>query len=643
MRAMNKQTAFFAVSVLALAAASSVQAATLACGTPLRVSTANVANWSTDARYVSAPAGAPATIRDDYKWNGWFDPATQTHGTSSGSLNGQPFAGKWLSFGDSSFVDGAANGGNTGSGTYPAVITNGDTDNGAWVAGRVTFIYNEPINIASNVDLSTIRIRGAGGFDDNTQLVVRPATPPSGATDWLRMQNLGGSYAAPGIVNEDGSQVGLGFYYGDNTLGFAVQNTFSAPTTSQGNPTGLMADIEITADCAAEPAPQPTTILACPAGSQAGDEVRVGPFTTNARDWKWLWRTNAAGTAVENVEQPLFDNYSWAGAYVNPASLPAGQETNARWISPGTTSPSASDIPGVPYPAASGQSKSGFHASVFVMNQPVTVGSNVDLASIKVDGRFGFDNYGNSIFVQPAGGAPVFDNSGLYLPNGWTSLQTATTPAIPGFARGQNTIGLMLDGGEATNDCANGVCAMAAIADFYVTAACTGEPPAADLSITNTSASTSVAPGATVTYTITASNAGPTDATGATVTATLPAALTGATWTCAGAGGGTCAASGSGNISDTVNLPVGATVTYTVTAKVAATASGSLTSTASIAAPAGVDDPTPANNSATASSVVATLGAATPVPALDLAALALLGSLSAGIGAFALRRRQRGQ
>lgn len=188
------------------------------------------------------------------------------------------------------------------------------------------------------------------------------------------------------------------------------------------------------------------------------------------------------------------------------------------------------------------------------MNQPVTVGSNVDLASIKVDGRFGFDNYGNSIFVQPAGGAPVFDNSGLYLPNGWTSLQTATTPAIPGFARGPNTIGLMLDGGEATNDCANGGCAMAAIADFYVTAACTGEPPSADLSITNTSASTSVAPGATVTYTITASNAGPTDATGATVTATLPAALTGATWTCAGAGGGTCAASGSGNISDTVNL-----------------------------------------------------------------------------------------
>ena len=35
----------------------------------------------------------------------------------------------------------------------------------------------------------------------------------------------------------------------------------------------------------------------------------------------------------------------------------------------------------------------------------------------------------------------------------------------------------MLDGGEAKNDCAGGGCAMAAIADFYVTATCTGAAP----------------------------------------------------------------------------------------------------------------------------------------------------------------------
>ncbi|MCS4296216.1 putative repeat protein (TIGR01451 family) [Comamonas sp. BIGb0152] len=639
MNAIHRQAAFIAVSLVGMAAASSVQAASLTCGVPLRVSTASASNWSTDARYVSAPTGAAATIREDYQWNGWFNPATETHGASSGSLNGQPFAGKWLSFGDASFVEGNANGGNTGTGTYPAVITNGDTANGAWVNGRATFIYNDTINIASNVNLATIRVRGVGGFDDNTQFVVRPSTPPSGASDWLQTQNLGTSYASPGTINLDSSASGLGFYYGDNTIGFAVQNAFSAPTTSQGNPTGLMADIEITADCQNEPPAQPAVALSCPAGSLAGDEVRVGPFTTNARDWKWAQRMNAAGTALENVEQPLFDSYRYR-SYFDPATLATA--TDARWISPGTTNPASTDIPGVPYPAATGQSRGIQDGSTFVMNQPVNVGSNVDLASIKLTGRFAFDDYGSSVYVKPAAGAET-PAGPVYLPNGYGAFSTYTTTTALGFARGNNTVGFRLDGGQETNDCAGGTCALGAIADFYVTAACTGEPPNADLSITNASAATSVAPGATVTYTITASNAGPVEATGATVTNTLPAALTDATWTCVGAGGGTCSASGSGNINDTVNLPVGASVTYTVTAKVAANATGSLASTASIAAPAGIDDPTPANNSATANSAIATPGSATPVPALDLAGLALLGALSAGIGTFALRRRQRGQ
>ncbi|MEJ5150268.1 DUF11 domain-containing protein [Comamonas sp. MYb396] len=639
MKLIHRQAALFAVSLAGLTAAAGVQAANLVCGVPLRVSTASVSNWSTDARYVSAPTGAAATIRDDYKWNGWFDPTTQTHGAASGSLNGQPFEGKWLSFGDSTFVEGAANGGNTGTGTYPAVITNGNTDNGAWVAGRVTFIYNDPINIANNVNLATIRVRGLGGFDDSTQFVVRPSAPPSGASDWLQAQTAGTLYSTPDAIDLDGSAAGLGFYYGNNTIAFAVQNVGREDTDSRGNPVGLTADIEITADCATEPPAQPTTVLACPAGSQAGDEVRVGPFTTNARDWKWTQRMNAAGTALENVEQPLFDSYRYR-SYFDPSTLTTA--TDARWISPGTTNPASSDIPGVPYPAATGQSRGIQDGSTFVMNQPVNIGSNVDLASIKLTGRFAFDDYGSSVYVKPAAGAESAAGP-TYLPNGYGAFQTYTTSAALGFARGNNTVGFRLDGGQETNDCSGGTCALGAIAEFYVTAACTGEPPSADLSITNASAATSVAPGATVTYTVTASNAGPVEATGATVTNTLPAALTDATWTCVGAGGGTCSASGSGNINDTVNLPVGASVTYTVTAKVAANATGSLASTASIAAPAGIDDPSPANNSATANSVIATPGSATPVPALDLAGLALLGGLSAGIGALALRRRQRNQ
>ena len=120
-----------------------------------------------------------------------------------------------------------------------------------------------------------------------------------------------------------------------------------------------------------------------------------------------------------------------------------------------------------------------------------------------------------------------------------------------------------------------------------------------DLSITKTDGVTSVNAGDTLTYTIVASNAGPNNATGATVADTLPAALTGATWTCAGAGGGTCTASGAGNINDTVNLPVGGSVSYTLTATVSPAASGSLSNTATVTVPAGMSDPSPGNNTAT--------------------------------------------
>lgn len=126
----------------------------------------------------------------------------------------------------------------------------------------------------------------------------------------------------------------------------------------------------------------------------------------------------------------------------------------------------------------------------------------------------------------------------------------------------------------------------------------TNDDRVADLAITKTDGVATAAPGGTVTYTITASNAGPSSATGATVVDTFPASLT-ATWTCVGAGGGACAASGSGNISDTVNLPAGGTVTYTVNATISAAAMGTLANTATVAAPAGVTDPNPGNNSAT--------------------------------------------
>ena len=123
--------------------------------------------------------------------------------------------------------------------------------------------------------------------------------------------------------------------------------------------------------------------------------------------------------------------------------------------------------------------------------------------------------------------------------------------------------------------------------------------PQANLSITKTDGQTTAVPGTPITYTIVASNAGPSAVTGATVADTVPGTITGATWTCAGAGGGTCAASGSGNINQLVNLPVGATVTYTLTGTISAAATGTLSNTATVTAPGGVTDPNLANNSAT--------------------------------------------
>jgi uncharacterized repeat protein (TIGR01451 family) len=132
----------------------------------------------------------------------------------------------------------------------------------------------------------------------------------------------------------------------------------------------------------------------------------------------------------------------------------------------------------------------------------------------------------------------------------------------------------------------------------------TGVGAQADLSITKTDGATTVTAGGSTTYTIVASNAGPSAVTGATVADTFPATLT-CTWTCAGSGGGTCTAAGSGNINDTaVNLPAAGSVTYTATCTVSGSATGTIANTATVAAPAGVTDPNPANNTATDSDTV---------------------------------------
>jgi uncharacterized repeat protein (TIGR01451 family) len=123
--------------------------------------------------------------------------------------------------------------------------------------------------------------------------------------------------------------------------------------------------------------------------------------------------------------------------------------------------------------------------------------------------------------------------------------------------------------------------------------------PTADLSITKTDGATTAVPGQPVTYTITVTNAGPSAVLGAVVADPLPPGITGATWTCAPAGGATCTPSGAGDLADVVDLPSGASIVYTFVADVDGAASGNLVNTASVTPPPTVDDPDPANNGAT--------------------------------------------
>ncbi len=127
--------------------------------------------------------------------------------------------------------------------------------------------------------------------------------------------------------------------------------------------------------------------------------------------------------------------------------------------------------------------------------------------------------------------------------------------------------------------------------------------PVTDLAVTKTDGLNSALPGDVVIYTVAVSNAGPSDAGGATVTDVVPASLTGVTWTCA-ALGGACPAGGTGSLNETISVAVGGTVTFSVTGTVGNSATGAITNSATVTAPAGANDPNPADNSATDTTTV---------------------------------------
>ncbi|HET9317778.1 MAG TPA: DUF11 domain-containing protein [Vicinamibacteria bacterium] len=131
---------------------------------------------------------------------------------------------------------------------------------------------------------------------------------------------------------------------------------------------------------------------------------------------------------------------------------------------------------------------------------------------------------------------------------------------------------------------------------FWALTASGGIGPQADLSVTVTDGTTTAVPGQSVTYAIVASNAGPSAVTGAVVADTPPGALTGLSWTCTASAGSSCAASGTGPLGESVNLLSGGSATFLLTATVDPSATGTLVNTATVSAPAGVLDPSLANN-----------------------------------------------
>ena len=121
---------------------------------------------------------------------------------------------------------------------------------------------------------------------------------------------------------------------------------------------------------------------------------------------------------------------------------------------------------------------------------------------------------------------------------------------------------------------------------------------AADLAVTLSGGPPAVE-GQPLSWAIGVANAGPSAANGALVTDAFPSTVSGVAWTCTPAGGASCPPSGSGDIGASVNLPAGASLAIQATGTVSGLGgTRQVTNTVTVAVPAGMDDPQPANNSA---------------------------------------------
>ncbi|HJU21977.1 MAG TPA: hypothetical protein VJ891_05670, partial [Casimicrobiaceae bacterium] len=134
----------------------------------------------------------------------------------------------------------------------------------------------------------------------------------------------------------------------------------------------------------------------------------------------------------------------------------------------------------------------------------------------------------------------------------------------------------------------------------------TAATPIADLAIAKDDGTATVNAGGTTTYTITVTNNGPSSVTGATLSDPAVAGLAKTSVACSATPGQCATPPSVGQLESGFTLPLlanGATYRIAVTANVTA-ATGSVSNTATVVAPAGTNDPNPANNSATDSDTV---------------------------------------
>ena len=159
--------------------------------------------------------------------------------------------------------------------------------------------------------------------------------------------------------------------------------------------------------------------------------------------------------------------------------------------------------------------------------------------------------------------------------------------------------------------------------------------PQADLSISLLAGTTAPPAGSTMTFSLVISNGGPAPVTGASFANTLPAGLGTITNVTSALSGGASVASLSNTgsaLSGSVNLPAGGKVTVNYQVQVALSATGNITNVATVSAPVGTTDPSLANNTASASVVVA--GLADVGTTLQLPVGAPAGSVISGTVTF---------